>query len=199
MLNLLSFNSKWENILKRIYFLFLLFSFLTTYTYANDNDVSFWVGTGIGLFTFPNLNGVTQAYGDLNLRCNNLLFQGRIVSIVDKTTRPHETPDQIGDAGLLFGFLNDFTPYLRASISGGLSFVYCAKSKIIPNSFVFNGTDTSPARSTDSYRSLGIPIDVQLMVLFSKYFGIGISALANLNEPASYAGCAITLKFGVFK
>lgn len=173
--------------------------FLNALIYANDNDISFWMGTGIGFFTFPNQNGITQGYGDFNLRCNNLLFQGRIVSIVDKTIKPYETHDQIVDGGLLFGFLNDFNPYLRISISGGLSFIYCAKSKIIPNSFVINGTDTTNDRSTDSYRTLGVPIDLQLLLMVTKYFGIGISGLANLNAPASYAGCALTLKFGVFK
>ena len=124
--------------------------FINTYAYAND--VSFWSGTGIGIFTFPQQNGITQGYGDFNLRCNNLLFQGRGVSIVDKNNKPHEPTDQIVDGGFLFGFLNDFNPYLRLSFSVGLSYIYCLKSTIIPNRFIISGTDTTNDRSTATYR-----------------------------------------------
>jgi len=175
----------------------LLISFSNVYVYASD--ISFWAGTGIGAFTFPHLNGYAQGYGDFNLRYNNLIFQGRVVSIMDKSVTSYERTDQVVDGGLLFGFLNDFNPYLRMSFSGGLSYIYCVKSEIIHNSFISHGTEVTNARSWDTYRTIGIPIDVQLLIMFTKYLGVGISALANVNEHASYAGCALTIKFGVLK
>lgn len=179
----------------------LIILIFCNFLFAAEESRGFWIGAGIGLSMESGLKGITEGSGDFNFRLYNFLLQARVLNFVGRPLNDDYDPyGQILDAGLLIGYVKDLNSLLRISITSGLSFIYVTKKTIIPNHTVtYGGRGTFPEFKTDTYRTVGLPVDFQFYFVPFKHLGVSFSVPMNFNKPRSYIGCAVMAKFGILK
>lgn len=160
-----------------------------------------WFGTGYGVYGLKNTFGSTQGMGNFNFRTRNLLFQMRVMSLIGIKNTTAPGVNQCLDAGLLGGYIFSITDNININLAGGVSFVY-SDQDILHN----NTTETSPGNFliinesvNKTTRKIGIPIEAEILYLFSDNIAAGISISSNLNCDVPYTGIAAIVEYGVLR
>lgn len=76
---------------------------------------------------------------------------------------------------------------------GGLSFIYCVeREKVYRDQLLY---DYKP----NTYRTIGVPLGLELLFLPLDKFGLGLSINSNFNQPNSFLGGAFSIYYGKFR
>lgn len=105
-----------------------------------------------------------------------------------------EELDNLFEVGLLYGFMTKTEKYL-AGASIGLAYTQLTYTKgeyvYVPDGDYYTTKYTNRHSST-----VGIPVEIQLFLTPTKYFGIGLIGLGNVNPEGSVVGAMLALQFG---
>jgi hypothetical protein len=97
------------------------------------------------------------------------------------------------DLGLLYGKSISFGKVFQVNISGGAG-VFKREKEVYsdpgPNPI------SGPIPKIEQYYTFNVPLEFELCMIPSKYFGIGIAGFANLNTKRNINGIVVKLEIG---
>jgi hypothetical protein len=143
---------------------------------------------GVGFGAMNNGNAICSKFG-MEIRFDNFVNKARVVTM-DKTLDNKPSFGQYLEAGLLPGIMLGSDDKISLHLHAGLSFIYFVEWRDNYDQNIIS--EPSP----HTYRTIGMPIEIEFMVLPLDNIGIGFSLMGNINMPNSFAGCAISLHYG---
>lgn len=180
--------------MKNLLIFIFLISFPSIYcqTSNDNNNNKLWGTLGIGGYYLSSSNGLAFNIGGDYLKNKNY-WKLRLICDIEFNIFGPEPPEQYYDIGLLYGkFIN--TKIIRLSLSGGLGVLGGVKrGAFLYRNPGFLGSDFFEKKLIFSP---SVPLEIDLSLVPTKHFGIGISGFANLNFENTLVGFIINLKFG---
>ena len=143
---------------------------------------------GVGFGAMNKGNAICSKFG-MEIRFDNFVNKVRVVNI-DKTLDNKPSFGQYLEAGLLPGIMLGKNDKMSLHLHAGLSFIYFVEWRDNYNQNIIS----EPKPHT--YRTIGLPIEIEFMVIPLDNVGIGFSLMGNINGPNSFVGCAISLHYG---
>lgn len=180
-----------SHILSSVYIaLFIIMGTNSSVIAQQDSSIKdsslYWINLGFGGSSFEFATGFSfshqtqREHGLLSIR----FIHNEKLSLFSS---PAET---LWDFGILYGIMNKGT-YGMVSISGGGSIVGGVRKGEL-----LEGEWFSSKYTRKNFTSVGIPLESQLMLTPSPFFGIGLYGFANLNPEQSYFGILLNLQIG---
>lgn len=176
-------------------FIFLLkLTFKTTSVFAQVDSVktgkkiNWWLNTGIGGGGYGIASGTI-----LSFQWDKMIFSIRTAGTSDFYF--DEAPDvtrNAGDIAILYGKCSK-SKYGFSSISVGIAYVMGTKSI---KYYEFNGTCEIERHRKREYKTLGIPVEIQLFFTPFSFMGIGLYGFGNFNKEIIYEAVLLCIQIG---
>lgn len=194
---------KFSSLLSGIFL--LLYS--STYSQNSAGSNNIWISGGFGFFSAKNVDYDT--YGALSLYCSVNLIKNKITDTINKPVKWNNKweirfinhieniPDDVTlshyDFGILYGRSCTFNEVLRLNISVGIGVL-----KVERWEYFAPGPNPTYGSLPEikKYSTANIPLELELCVIPSKNFGIGIAGFANLNGERNINGILLKIDIG---
>lgn len=149
---------------------------------------AFWFGVGAGVGTLPSEEEALAASLSLTYQRRSHLFSARAAFAGDPVFGPY-----LYDIGVLYG--RAFPVGRRAvSIAAGVGVVdgdfdtFCIA--------VGYASNCAENRRDEVGATLGVPLEVQIHSLTTRFFGLSICGFANLNRTGTFGGVLLHIRLG---
>lgn len=166
----------------------------------NQKEKCFWIKVGMGTGTGVSMFGLAIG-GNISYQYGVDLWQIRSIHTVEAQVSHlfdvDDPEENFWDVGILYG-KNFKSKYLITSLSIGIGFV----SGIRRGRYLY--TEYHWLGEIRHYEKLpfytaGIPIEAQISWIPTSFWGMGITAFANLNRRNSVVGILLSKSFGKLK
>ena len=153
---------------------------------TKPNDNLYWINGGLGRSSLGSLGGSAG----ISIQLKKMMFSLRATGNSEKGGW-FEGGDEFSDVGLLIGIATQ-RPKNHASFSVGLARV--TGSRYIETET--KGFSLFSGKRVDISPTIGFPIESQLFLKLSSWFGMGLNIYFNINEKRTFGGITLNLMLG---